>query len=42
MVGAAVVHGRRGEVSMVAMDAALLVLAAGVAWGRFSPSAFSA
>ena len=42
MVGAAVVHGRRGEVSTVAMHVLLLALAAAVAWGRFGPYALTA
>jgi hypothetical protein len=42
MVGAAVVHGRRGEVPMVAMNVLLSALAAVVAWGRFGPYAFTA
>lgn len=40
MVGAAVVHGRRGESQMIAVNVVLLALAAFVAWGRFGPSAF--
>ncbi|MFF2659891.1 DoxX family protein [Kitasatospora sp. NPDC058032] len=40
MVGAAVVHGRRGEGRSVVVNVALLVLAAVVAWGRFGPYAF--
>lgn len=36
MIGAAVVHGRRGEVvPFVIVNVVLLVLAAVVAWGRF-------
>jgi DoxX-like family len=42
MVGAAVIHGRRGDVSLVAMHVVLLALAAVVAWGRFGPYAFTA
>jgi hypothetical protein len=37
MVGAAVVHGRRKEAPMVAINAVLLALAVVVAWGRFGP-----
>ncbi len=37
MAGAALTHGRRHEWSMVAVTAALLVLSAVVAWGRFGP-----
>ena len=35
MVGAVVVHLRRGEIAKVLMPFALLVLSAFVAWGRF-------
>src|SRR5882757_7051129 len=41
MVGAAVVHARRNEAPMVAMNAVLLVLAVFVAWGRFGPYSFT-
>jgi DoxX-like family len=37
MVGAAVVHARRNEVPMVAINAVLLVLALFVVWGRLGP-----
>jgi DoxX-like family len=37
MAGAAVVHGRRKEAPMVAINAVLLALAVVVAWGRFGP-----
>jgi uncharacterized membrane protein YphA (DoxX/SURF4 family) len=37
MAGAAVVHARRKEVPMVAMNAVLLILAVIVAWGRLGP-----
>ena len=37
MIGAGVVHARRKETPMVAMNAVLLVLAVFVAWGRFGP-----
>lgn len=40
MIGAAVVHGRRGEHATIAVNAVLLALAALVAWGRFGPYAF--
>jgi len=40
MVGAAVTHGRRREVPMIAINAVLGILAAIVAWGRFGPYAF--
>jgi hypothetical protein len=39
MVGAAAVHVRRGEVPFIAVNAALLAVAAFVAWGRFGPYA---
>jgi len=34
MIGAAVVHVRRGEVPFIAVNAVLLAAAAFVAWGR--------
>jgi hypothetical protein len=37
MVGAAVVHARRKETPMIAINAVLLGLAIVVAWGRFGP-----
>ncbi|SER22639.1 DoxX family protein [Actinokineospora terrae] len=40
MAGAMVVHARRGEFRYLALNLALLVLAAVVAWGRFGPYAF--
>jgi uncharacterized membrane protein YphA (DoxX/SURF4 family) len=40
MIGAAVTHARRKEYQMIAVNVALLVLAAVVAWGRFGPYAF--
>lgn len=40
MIGAAVTHIRRGELPMVGVNAALGVLAAFVAWGRFGPNPF--
>lgn len=42
MFGAAVVHARRHELPNVAINVALLLLAAFVAWGRFGPLPFSA
>jgi hypothetical protein len=38
--GAAVVHARRKETPLIAVNVVLLVLAAVVAWGRFGPYAF--
>lgn len=40
MVGAAVVHARRGETPMIAVNVVLLLVAAFVAWGRFGSYAF--
>ncbi|MEV6594579.1 DoxX family protein [Streptomyces acidicola] len=40
MIGAAVVHGRRHELQMIAANVVLLALAAVVVWGRFGPHAF--
>jgi uncharacterized membrane protein len=40
MVGAAVVHARRGEHQAIVPNVVLLVLAAVVAWGRFGPYSF--
>jgi len=40
MVGAIVTHVRRGEYANVAVNAALLALAAVVVWGRLGPYAF--
>jgi uncharacterized membrane protein YphA (DoxX/SURF4 family) len=37
MIGAAVVHARRGENQLIVPNVVLLVLAAVVAWGRFGP-----
>lgn len=37
MVGAAVVHGRRGEAMNIVVNLVLLALAAFVAWGRLGP-----
>ena len=39
MLGAAIVHLRRGEVAPVAVNVLILALAVGVAWGRFGPYA---
>ncbi|MFE2944592.1 DoxX family protein [Streptomyces sp. NPDC059255] len=40
MAGAMAVHARRGEVAFPVLNAVLLILAAGVAWGRFGLYAF--
>lgn len=40
MVGAAVVHARRKEIPNIAVNAVLLALAVGVAWGRIGPYSF--
>ncbi|NLE82392.1 MAG: DoxX family protein [Rhodococcus sp.] len=40
MVGAIIVHARRGEAQSIAINVVLLALAAFVAWGRFGPYAF--
>ncbi|WP_308404732.1 DoxX family protein [Streptomyces sioyaensis] len=40
MAGAVVVHARRSEVQMIAVNVVLLALAAVVAWGRFGPYSF--
>ena len=40
MVGAVVMHVRRGEFPALAPSVVLLILAAVVAWGRFGPYAF--
>jgi len=40
MIGASVVHARRGEHSKVAVNLALAALALFVAWGRFGPDKF--
>lgn len=39
MLGATVVHARRSEAQMIAVNLLLLALAAVVAWGRFGPYA---
>ncbi|WP_167104906.1 DoxX family protein [Mycobacterium sp. DL592] len=41
MIGAAVVHARRKETPMIAVNVVLLALALFVAWGRFGPYAFA-
>lgn len=40
MLGAAATHVRRREPSAVAVNVALLAIAAVIAWGRFGPDAF--
>ena len=40
MASAAVVHVRRGEIQMLAVNGVLLLAAAFVAWGRFGDYAF--
>lgn len=40
MIGAALTHARRGEISNIIVNVALLALAAVVAWGRFGPESF--
>ncbi|MBG0857299.1 DoxX family protein [Streptomyces spinoverrucosus] len=40
MFGAAITHGRRGELQPVVMNVVLLALAGFLAWGRFGPHAF--
>lgn len=42
MIGAIVVHARRGETQAIPVNVVLLLLAVFVAWGRFGPYAFSA
>lgn len=39
MIGAAIVHARRGEFQMIGVNAVLGVIAAVVAWARFGPYA---
>lgn len=41
MVGAIVVHARRGEKQAIPVNVVLLLLCLFVAWGRFGPYAFS-
>jgi hypothetical protein len=41
MTGAAITHGRRGEMQMIAVNVVLGALAAVVAWGRFGPYSFT-
>ncbi len=40
MIGAMVIHARRREIPMIAVNLVLLVLAAIVVWGRFGPYSF--
>ncbi|MEV6868283.1 DoxX family protein [Streptosporangium subroseum] len=40
MIGAVIVHARRGEYPGIAVNIVLLAMAAFVAWGRFGPYAF--
>ena len=40
MASAAVVHVRRGEIQMLAVNGVLLLAAAFLAWGRFGDHAF--
>src|SRR5690606_2505376 len=40
MVGAIVVHARRGETQLIVVNTTLLALSLLVAWGRFGPYAF--
>lgn len=40
MAGAAITHVKRGEPSVLPINAVLLILAAIVAWGRFGPYSF--
>jgi uncharacterized membrane protein YphA (DoxX/SURF4 family) len=42
MIGAAVVHARRGEAMNIVVNVVLLALAVFVAWGRFGPYPFGA
>jgi len=42
MVGAAITHALRKENQMIVINAALLILAAVVVWGRFGPFSFTA
>jgi uncharacterized membrane protein YphA (DoxX/SURF4 family) len=41
MLGAIVVHARRGEGQGIVVNVVLLLLAAVVAWGRFGPYSFT-
>lgn len=41
MVGAIVVHVRRGETNLIVFNLAILALAAVVTWGRLGPQPFS-
>jgi uncharacterized membrane protein YphA (DoxX/SURF4 family) len=40
MLGAAILHSRRGEAQSVVVNVLLLALTVFVAWGRFGPHAF--
>lgn len=42
MIGATLTHLRRKEPPATAVTLGILVLAAGVAWGRFGPVSFNA
>lgn len=41
MIGAAIVHARRGEARSIIANVVLFVLAAVVVWGRFGPYSFA-
>jgi uncharacterized membrane protein YphA (DoxX/SURF4 family) len=41
MIGAAIVHARRGEARSIIANVVLFVLAAVVVWGRFGPYSFT-
>ena len=41
MIGAMVVHLRRGETQLIVVNVAILALAAVVAWGRLGPQPFA-
>ena len=41
MIGAIVVHARRGEYQSIAINVLVLVLAAVIIWGRFGPESFT-
>jgi hypothetical protein len=40
MVGAVIVHARRGETPIAIANVVLLILTVVVAWGRFGPYSF--
>jgi len=42
MIGAALTHARRREITLIVVNLVLLALAAVVVWGRFGPYSFSA